>query len=259
MIEFIKKSIAKIWEGFLQNVGVLITAFVISGGYLVSINKLKEFQSTIRSIPSDYFLTPLVLLLVLFAVLLKINRTQKEQLSRLKQEPDKDEKELRLVTHLGVWWKLYSNSEYIEDFPYCACCDPKLKLVQKDWNPDEVFKCPKTGTEYKLYDTVPIGRVQVLDSLYRTYFQGLPTQLLKAYSSELRRIKELHPDMPEAEITEKLFEMEPFSFLPPKERKEIIGKHPNPMQAFHFVERHFDSYKKHLKQKKDNEKSVKQP
>ncbi len=258
-MEFIKNCIAKVWEGFLQNIGVLITAFVISGGYLVAINKLKEFQAIVRSIPSDYFLTPLVLLLILFAVLLRMNRTQQEQLSQLKQEPEKDEEDARLVTHLGVWWKIYDGNEYIEDFPYCACCEPKLKLVQTDWHPDELFKCPRTGTEYKLYDKVPREREQVLDSLYSSYFRGFPTQLLKAYSSEFRRIKELHPGMPEAEVTKKLFEMKPFSFLPHEEQEEIINKHPAPMQAFHFVERHLDSYKKYFRQKKANEKSEKQP
>lgn len=253
-MEFIKKSTAKIWEGFLQNIGVLITAFIVSGGYLIAINKLKEFQSTVRAIPSDYFLTPLVLLLVLFAVLLKINRSQQEQLSRLKQEPEKNEEDARLVTHLGVWWKIYSESEYIEDFPYCSCCDPKLKLVQIEWHPDEVFKCPKTGTEYKLYDKVPREREQVLSSLYSAYFQGLSTQFHKAYSSEFRKIRELNPDLSEVEITKKLFEMKPLSFLPSEEQEAIISKHPNPMSAFHFVERHFDTYKKYLKQKNGNEK-----
>ena len=253
-MEFIKKSTAKIWEGFLQNIGVLITAFIVSGGYLIAINKLKEFQSTVRAIPSDYFLTPLVLLLVLFAVLLKINRSQQEQLSRLKQEPEKNEEDARLVTHLGVWWKIYPESEYIEDFPYCSCCDPKLKLVQIEWHPDEVFKCHKTGTEYKLYDKVPREREQVLSSLYSTYFQRLSTQFHKAYSSEFRKIRELNPDLSEVEITKKLFEMKPLSFLPSEEQEAIISKHSNPMSAFRFVERHFDTYKKYLKQKNGNEK-----
>lgn len=246
-VEFIRNSIAKIWEGFLQNIGVLITAFVLSGGYLVAINKLQEFQDAVRKIPSDYFLTPLVLLLVLFGVLIKINRSQQEQLSKLEQKPDTDEREARFVTHFGVWWKIYPNSEYIEDFPYCSCCEPKLKLVQTDWHPDEVFKCSKTNTEYKLYDKIPREREQLLQSLYNSYFHGLPDQLFKDYSSELRKLKELNPDMPEEEIAERLFCINPLSRIPPDERKQIISKHPNPMQAYHFVERHFDSYKKYLK------------
>ena len=203
-MQFIKSIISKIWEGILKNIGVLISAFVISGGYLVAINKLKEFQSFVRSIPSDYFLTPLVLLLILFAVLLKINRSQQKQLSSLQQGPKKDEKNVRIVTHFGVWWKIYLDSEYIEDFPFCACCDPKLKLVQTDWHPDEVFQCSKTGTEYKLYDSVPRKRKNVLEALYNMYFRTLPAQLQKKYLSELRRINELYPEMQEAEITKKL-------------------------------------------------------
>ena len=251
-MQFIKNIIQKIWEGILKNIGVLISASVISGGYLVAINKLKEFQSAVRSIPSDYFLTPLVLIVILFAVLLKINRSQQKQLSILQQGPGKDEKNVRIVTHLGVWWKIYLDSEYIEDFPYCSCCDPKLKLVQTDWHPDEVFKCSKTGTEYKLYDRIPIERKNVLESLYRGYFRTLPAQLRKDYISELNRIKELDPERQEPEITKKLFELEPLSFLPVDEKKKIINKHSNPMHAFNFVERNFSSYKKYLRKKSDS-------
>jgi hypothetical protein len=247
-MKFIKSCITKIWEGFLQNIGVLITAFVLSGGYLVAINKLNEFRSTIRSIPSDYFLTPLVLLLILFGVVLRINRSQEKQLSQLKLGPKKNQKSARLASHLGVWWKIYDEDEYIEDFPYCSCCEPNLKLVQIDWHPDELFKCSKTGTEYKLYDGVPRDRINTLESLYKAYFQGFSAQLTKAYYSEVHRIKELNPDMPEAEITKKAFEKNPFSRIPPNERDEIIQKHSNPSQAFRFVERHIDSYKKYFKQ-----------
>lgn len=254
-MEFLKNSIKKIWEGVLQNIGVLVTAFVISGGYLVAINKLKEFQSTIREIPSDYFLTPLVILFIVFGVLLRINRNQQDQLSKLKQVPEKDEREARFVTHLGVWWKIYLDSEYIEDFPYCACCDPKLKLVQAEWHPDEIFKCPKTNTEYKLYDKVPREKEKVLQSLYSAYFHELPHQFHKEYLAEFRRKKELDPNMPEEEMTKQLFEMKPLAFIPLEERQEIINKHPNPMQAFHFVERHYDSYKKYLNKKHDNEQN----
>jgi hypothetical protein len=251
-MEFLKKSSAKIWEGFLQNIGVLITAFVISGGYLVAINILEKLQSTIRQIPSDYFLTPLVLLLIVFGVLLKINRKQQSQLSKLKQVPEKDEQEARFVTHIGVWWKVYPDSEYIEDFPYCTCCEPKLKLVQTEWHPDEVYKCPKTNTEYKLYDKIPREKERILESLYSVYFHHFPNRFQNKYLAEFERKKELCPDIPESELTEQLFEMKPLVNIPFGKRKEIIDKHPNPMLAFYFVERHYDSYKKYFKKKHVN-------
>jgi hypothetical protein len=253
-MEFIKKSLEKIWDGFLQNIVVLVTAFIISGGYLVAISKLKEFRCAVRAIPSEYFLTPLLLLLILFAVLLKINRAQHKRLSKLQQGPEKDEDDAELITHLGVWWKIYRGGEYIEDFPYCACCDPKLKLVQTEWHPVDQFKCPKTGTEYKLYDKVPREREQVVTSLYEAYFQRFPHQFRKAYSSELRKLKELEPDLDETELTKRLFEMKPLSSIPPEEQEAIIAKNPNPMYAFDFVERHFGSYKKYFKKNNHEEK-----
>jgi hypothetical protein len=256
---FVNKSLEKIWEGFLQNIGVLLTAFIITGGYLLAINMLKKFQSAVRAIPSDYFLTPLVLLLILLIVLLKINRAQQKKLSQLQQEPEKDEDDARLVTHLGVWWKIYPKTEHIEDFPYCACCESRFKLVQTEWYPDEQFKCPKTGTEYKLYDNIPRKREQVLRSLYEAYFQEFPTRFKKVYFSELRKLKELKPEMDESELTKKLFEMNPLSLIPPEEQQAIIGKNPNPMGAFHFIERHFNSYKKYFKKKNDEGKQEQKP
>lgn len=258
-MEFLRNIAAKIWEGFLQNIGVMMTAFVFSGGYLVAISMVREFQSAVRSVPSDYFLTPLVLLLILFAVLLRIHRKQQDELSQLKQEPEKDEREARFVTHFGVWWKVYPDSEYIEDFPYCACCDPKMKLVQTEWHPDETFKCPRNGTEYKLYDKVPRERGQVLESLHETYFHGLRLQFQNDYLAEFKRIKELSPELSELEITENLFELQPLVFLPAEERRAIIAKHPNAILALHFVDRHYDSYKKYLKIKRAEEESKSRP
>ena len=173
MKTFIKDIIIKIWDGFLKNFGVVLSAFIISGGYLVAINKIKEFQSFVRSIPTDYVLTPAILLLVILVVLVRINRKQQQQLSQLQTEPDKDEKQAKFVTHLGVWWKIYPDAEYIEDFPYCPCCMPQIKLVQIQWHPDEVYKCSRTNTEYKLYDNIPRARDEVLKSLYFCLFLEL--------------------------------------------------------------------------------------
>ena len=106
---------------------------------------------------------------------------------------------------------------------------------------------------------MPRDKGKILDNLYHVYFRAFPTQLRNAYLDEFWRIKELHPDMPESEITKKLFKKEPFSFLPDEIQQEKIGKYPAPMGALNFVERHFDSYRKYFKEKKANEKSEKQP
>lgn len=246
---FLIDSLKKIWEGFLENIGVVVSAFLISGGYLVAINKVKELQTWVRSIPTDYVLTPFVLLLILLAVLIRINRKQQDQLSLLQREPDKDEKQARFVTHLGVWWKVYPEAEYIEDFPYCVCCEPHIKLVQTEWHPDEIYKCPKTNVEYKLYDKVPREREQVLGGLYSSYFKGFGAQFHQRYRTELRKLKELEPSLNDSEVTRKLFLIEPLSSIPEAEREEIIAKHPDAIAAFYFVERNYSSYKRYFKKK----------
>jgi len=245
--DFIKDSVRKIWDGFLNNLGVVIFIFIFSGGYWVAINKIKEFQLWVRAIPTDYVLTPAVLLFVILIVLVRINLKQQQRLSQLETKPEKDEAQAKFVTHLGVWWKLYPETEYIEDFPYCSCCEPRTKLVQVEWNPDERYKCPKTNAEYKLYDTIPSRRDVVLESLYSAYFHSFGSQFEKRYRGELRKIKELNPGMSNREISERLFQLEPLRRIPLLEIKQILDKNDNPENAFHFVERNFISYKKYFK------------
>ena len=97
---------------------------------------------------------------------------------------------------------------------------------------------------------------QVLSTLYNSYFKEFPTQFRDTYYSELRKLKALEPDLDEAELTKKLFKMEPLSLIPSKKQEAIIKKDPNPMNALHFVERHLNSYKKYFK-KKQWQKAIK--
>ena len=243
---------------FLNNSVVLLTAFFLSGGYLVAINKIKELQAWVREIPTDYVLTPLVLLLVAIVVLVKINQKQKDELSKFQKEPITDEDDARFVTHVGVWWKIYTDSEYIEDFPYCSCCNPYMKLVQIEWHPDEIYKCPTTNTEYKLYDGVPREKGDIIESLYSTYFKGFGGQFEHSYYDELQRLKELNPDIENLDLCKKLFELGPLSKIPENEKQEIFSKNNNPHAAFHFVVRHFAHYKEYFKQWR-NEQNEKKP
>jgi hypothetical protein len=146
MFDWARKTLGHMWEGFLNNLGVLIPAFLFSGGYLIVINTVKDFQTIVRRIPTDYVLTPLVLLVIAVAVLFRITRKQRLQLAQFTQPNPHGDNDSALVTHFGVWWRVHRDDEYIEDFPYCSCCDPHRKLVQTAWHPDEVFMCPHTKT-----------------------------------------------------------------------------------------------------------------
>jgi hypothetical protein len=76
-IDWLKKSLSQAWEGLMKNLGTAIAAFLLSGGYLIAINKLQEFQAWVRMVPTDYVLTPFVLLIVITGALWRINRKQK--------------------------------------------------------------------------------------------------------------------------------------------------------------------------------------
>lgn len=256
-VDFIKASVRKIWDGFLDNLGVLVAAFIVSGGYLVAINKIQQLQAYVRTIPTDYVLTPLVLLLIALVALVRINRKQSAALDEIRKEPKrKNEREARFVTHLGVWWKLYLDSEYIEDFPYCPCCDPRMKLVQTEWHPDETYICPKTKVVYKLFDRVPRERADVLPQLYAAYFRGFGQNFHMEYITELRRIKALKPDIDDAALTRELFKLRALASIPEAEREELIAKNPDPMKAFHFVEQHFSHYRQYFKRRFDDDEAV---
>ncbi len=250
MKKWLKKGLAYLSEGLMKNLGTAIAAFIVSGGYLVALNKLTEFQTWVRTIPTEYVLTPLVLLLVITGALLRINRKQKRDLQKVVEQPRVDDEEFRMVTHYGVWWKLYPDSDYMEDFPYCPCCSPPRKLVQSEWHPDEKFKCPNTGTEVQLFDGIPWKLVEVRGRLYDAYFGG--QEIEETFLKEMRRLKELHPDQNESSLLRSAFQIPPFNRLPTDEREKLLKRFDKPHDLIFFLLRNLHFYRPLLR-KKDKE------
>ncbi len=245
VFDWLRKSVSQLWEGLLKNLGTAIGAFILSGGYLVAMNKLQEFQHLVRTIPADYVLTPLVLLLVGVGALWNVNRRQRRQLSQIQQQPQTRDEDSRFVTHLGVWWRIYPELDYIEDFPYCPCCEPRKKLVQTEWYPDEVFKCPVSGTEIKLYDAVPRKLHDVLKGLYQSYFGS--DRFEEELMREFRRLKELTPEGDEGELLRRVFAVDPFSRIPKDEVDRVFERFKNPHEVFFFFGRNYKSYRHFLR------------
>ena len=216
---------------------------------MVALNKVKAFQKWVREVPTDWVLTPFVLVLILLAVFIVISYKQKKRIVKLEREPLKDERDVRFVTHYGLWWRLYFDSEYIEDFPYCTCCNPKIKLAQIEWYPDEIYECPNTKAQFKLFDEIPRKRSDVLNGLYETYFRGFGRRFSEEFSGEYHRLKELGPDISEEELFKKLFQMPPLNKIPKEELAKIRHSYPNPRRAFSFLDRHFSKYKHYFRQK----------
>jgi len=251
VLDWLKRSLSHLWEGLLKNLGTAIGAFILSGGYLVAISKLQEFQQAVRRIPTDYVLTPLVLLVVVAGALWNINRRQRQQLSQIQQQPQTADQPNRFVTHLGVWWRIYPESDYMEDFPYCPCCEPRKKLVQTEWHPDEAFKCPATGTEVKLYDGVPRNRDHVLRGLREAYFGG--GRLGDEIWREFRRLTELNPAENELAVLRRVFTFEPFNRIPGEELDAIFNRFQNPHELIHFLRRNHRAYRHFLRREPERD------
>lgn len=244
MKKWLKKTWEKLWEAFVEHIGVVIAAFILSGGYLVAINKLSQLQTWVRSIPTDYVLTPLVLILVVLFVVVRINLKQRKQLGELQVTSARPDEASVFVTHYGVWWKIYYDSEYVEDFPYCSCCDPHQKLIQKEWYPDEIYFCPKTKTEYKLFDHIPWQKEKVLENLYSGYFGG--HNIARMLFETHRRIKELHPGLEELELLKRVLSEKPFDRIPEEKRAELLARFQKHHELFNHIERNHKAYRRFL-------------
>lgn len=244
MIEWFKKTIAQITEAVAKNLGTSIAVFLASGGYLVAIAKVSEFQAWVRTIPTDYVLTPLVLVLIVVAALAQITLRQKTELKKFSERLNEDDGEWKFVTHYGVWWKVYLDSEYMEDFPYCSCCTPPKKLVQTEWHPEEKFKCSATATEFQLFDGVPWPLEKARNHLYGAYFKG--GWLSEQFFKELRRVKTLNVEITDTDLIRIVGQAEPFCRMPPSEMEPLLRRFDKPHEFINFLCHNMHHYRKFL-------------
>ena len=191
------------------------------------------------------------MLIAIVAIVMRANLKQRKRLIELETAPKEINERGRFVTHFGVWWKIFPDAEFIEDMPYCACCDERRKLVQTEWHPDEIFKCPKTSVEHKIFDGVPRKREDILVGLYRSYFHSINQQFEQRFLGELNAHRELHPGISDEELRRKLFSEAPLNRIPEFMLDEIFSKYPAPHAAFGFISRNFRLYKKYFKQSDD--------
>jgi len=174
---------------------------------------------------------------------LRIYFKQRKQLN-LVGKPPGNEGESRFVTHFGVWWKLYPESDYIEDFPYCPCCEPKQKLIMKEWVPEETYICPKTRTEVKLFEIAVWGKEEALKTLYRTYSSS--SELETFIFKEWNRIKQLDPNKNDQQILSELFSEKPLNRIPYDQIEAILRRFPSIPEVARFMYQNYNSYRKYL-------------
>lgn len=250
----LKDALDKIKEGFLSRIGIAIFEIILFVIYLF-LKNIKGIKEIINSIPSHYLLT-LIIVLALYILYLNIiafrrNRIFKnlERQSRLREEPED-----RLITHFGVWWKINDTIEWIEDFPYCSCCEPKNKLIQREGFPNELYHCWKTKTEYKVYGEggIPITREQALKGLRYSYFEKPKDEVRNEVEEEFAGIKKDNPSLSDESILRKLLEKPPFTILTKEQRDKMISKYNTVEKLGKFVAENIKYYQ--LKYDKQDKK-----
>jgi hypothetical protein len=248
MLDWMKKSFGKLWDKILENFAAVIIGLFTTSGFLIAITKLKDFQIWVRGIPTDYVLIPFVFLIVILAVVLWINHKQRQQLKLFQINPTDGNNGLEFITHFGVWWKVDFNSEYIEDFPYCPCCNPKQKLVFVDSYPLEKLKCPKTNIEIKLYDSFQWSKENALNQLYESYFGS--RKMEEHFFGEYNRLKQLNPEKQESALLSDIFELAPFNKIPKKEVENIFRRFKTSQEVMIFLRNNYRSYKRYFHRNK---------
>lgn len=110
-MNWLTESLKKIWEGFLQNIGVFLLALLLSGGYLTVITIFERAQEYIRNIPTGYVMTPLVFLTILLWVVLQLNYRLRKTLTALESRT-KPEKSIKLTEiELATLKLLFDNNK----------------------------------------------------------------------------------------------------------------------------------------------------
>ncbi len=234
------------WDGAIQHLGVVVLGLVGWVAYVVAVTWVPIVRDWVRGIPTEWVLTPFLLLLVLLAVFIMITWKQHQRIQDIEQQPPSKNEEGRFVSHYGLKWLMYWDSGYMEDFPYCTCCDKPSRLVQTEWVEDEQFQCPITKVDYKIFDEFPRKRNEVIRVLFSAYFERLPGNWESLFSAKLLAKKELNPDMDEESLTRWLFSERPLNRIPIEERERIIEKYPHARAAIAFIDRHFRAYRGQL-------------
>lgn len=204
-------ALKKIWRqisaGFLNHLGAalcIFSFFVITQIYF----RIGWIKIQVEKLPSVWLFTVIIFLL-LYVVYLHIKRMREHVPPLVQPKQTGDELAVRMVTHYGIWWKLDEEREYVEDFPYCPCCEPHKKLIQKEWHPDEVYYCPVTKNEIKIHggdDGMPVNREAALDSIYMTYFIRSRQEFQRENAHIYQEFKKENPNVDEKTVLNAMLE-----------------------------------------------------
>lgn len=242
-MSWVSKSISTIWDAVLKNVAASIATVALPAIYFAAIGFFSDARAWIRAIPSDYVAAVLIVVMTFAAGLALVHVRLRNRISKLLD--DDDFKNTRFVTHYGVWWKLKVDAEYVEDFPYCPCCEPRKKIVQTDWHPEEKFVCPQSKQQIQLFDGVPRDLNYAREQIYSAYFG--PRRFWTVFEQTYRKLADLHKGMDETTLLELTFKEPPMKKIPAKEVALILKGNKTYPEVRQFFFRHYNEYSRHLR------------
>jgi hypothetical protein len=246
MLKRLKEILLHVWHGVLEALGgALLTGLLIVAGAvgaaLIGWWPVARAWVASRS-PASLFVV-IGLLVVLILVLGHSNRRL-----RGAQRGSLSVGDGEFVTHFGVWWRVFEDAAFVEDMPYCPCCDPHQKLIQTAGPPLEKYVCPRTKNEIQLFDVVPRPRQQLLDELHRAY-NDRGRDLYRHLHGEFQRLKKLRPGTSDQEILGEMINKAPLARLPEGELQKILAVNREPYEVFDFLRQHYPAYRRYLRRR----------
>ncbi|HSC11193.1 MAG TPA: hypothetical protein VLC97_09490 [Rhodanobacteraceae bacterium] len=149
----------------------------------------------------------------------------------------------------GVLWKVFPRDGYVEESPYCTCCDPPRVLgsteIADRFAP---LRCPIQATELNIVvDGFARPVRDTWDAISKAWFhEVLERELTTTYF----RLKELHPDDDETALLKRVFGEEPQNRIPKRLLRPVFRRYKTAFEIFKFIGQNPRQYWRYLIAKK---------
>lgn len=154
-------------------------------------------------------------------------------------------RESEFQSYGGVLWKVFPFARYVEQSPYCTCCDPPRVLARNGdiLGDQNLLTCPVSGRNLHIVNNGAPRRVEASWELVTTsWFHNFGKILLE----ETARQRELHPHESDKEIFRRVMRCAPQKKIPRREIWRLKRRFATPMEILNYLERHQGRYWKYM-------------